>query len=316
MRKRSIYFLMVMFSFRGLSGMDVDLLSSSNESYTPDSRSRTPVSASLESWVEQHALQESFVAALIKVIGVREGMVKDVVVPRMLEAYAQGAVHWAESLKGTHFYADLQKELTNLVDEDREVIGEASLAGDSSASYAAENTIVLKYPAFLTSIKVNLFAKQGGIQLTTENFNEIITRARQILKLGSDTIWACLVLESLWQVALMDCPEALRNLRKLILVVELNDTGLYDFWIDDFLGAGKILKEVIDEVQFNTTALISATTFSHIKIVRSLINAGAQVNKANEEDETPLMMAALLNKVDILNFLLQHKAVLPKSRSL
>ena len=54
---------------------------------------------------------------------------------------------------------------------------------------------------------------------------------------------------------------------------------------------------------FNETALMKAATIGKLECVKLLIEAGADVNKANTDDETALMKAATIGSWECVNHL-------------
>ena len=87
-----------------------------------------------------------------------------------------------------------------------------------------------------------------------------------------------------------------------IKVASIGDINQLQKYIDD--GADVNFQE--DDEQ--NTALHVASTNGHLNIVNALINAGANVNLTNSDNETPLFIAVANDHLDIVNILIRTNA--------
>jgi len=60
--------------------------------------------------------------------------------------------------------------------------------------------------------------------------------------------------------------------------------------------------------------LFRAIQSNNANIVKCLVDHGANVNKLNHNGETPLSMATYYGNEDIINYLVEHGAVMPNEK--
>ena len=58
-----------------------------------------------------------------------------------------------------------------------------------------------------------------------------------------------------------------------------------------------------------------AATHGHVQVVRSLLEAGGRINKADDDGVTPLHLAAQHGRAEVVHCLLQNGADMNKART-
>jgi hypothetical protein len=139
------------------------------------------------------------------------------------------------------------------------------------------------------------------------DLTEFLEAAQLVLSHGQTHEWACIVLEAVHEVYKRD------GCAILDAACLLNNNGRLDFWIAEFCAkfqksSQEAFLEILNHSKGAFSPLHCAIRAGALETVRLLVKLGANVCKSNTSGQTPLMNAASLGHVYILEFLLENGA--------
>ena len=99
---------------------------------------------------------------------------------------------------------------------------------------------------------------------------------------------------------------------KEIIGLSIGFTALRAAVQENKIDTVKLLCEMSAKVNVkgDDTPLYSAAAEGHLEIVKILIAYGADINNSSEFGVTPLQIACIYQKVDVIKYLLQHGAII------